>query len=288
MNRSFKVLSFALCFAVLSTVFVGCASDETKDIEASSKEAKTEVTIEEQVLLDKADIVITAKEYVTDTLLGDGIKLLVENNSDKTVTVGCKALIVNNYMINDLFASEVSPGKKANEIVYLSSSELEAAGIDRVGQIEIYFCIYDSETYEDIYNSECVTIQTSEFTNMDTTPNDVGTELYNVDGIRIVGKTVDENSFWGSAILLYCENTTGKNVEISVQEMSINGFMTDPYYATTVYAGKMSLDEITIFSSDLEENGIEEIEEVELKFHIYDADTYDTIADSTAITFSAK
>ena len=50
----------------------------------------------------------------------------------------------------------------------------------------------------------------------------------------------------------------------------------------------MSIDEVTIFSSDLEENGIETIEEVELKFHIYDADSYSTITDSDAITFYAQ
>ena len=43
--------------------------------------------------------------------------------------VGCKALIVNNYMISDLFASEIAAGKKANEVMYLSNSQLKAAGI---------------------------------------------------------------------------------------------------------------------------------------------------------------
>ena len=64
--------------------------------------------------------------------------------------------------------------------------------------------------------------------------------------------------------------------------------MMNPLFSTTVYNGKMSLDDITILSTDLEENGITAIEEVELKFHIYDKDTYDTIADSDPITFSAK
>lgn len=122
--------------------------------------------------------------------MGDGIKLLIENNSDQNVTVGCTALIVNDYMITDLFVSDVAAGKKANETMYLSSSELEAVGIDSVGQIEVYFHVYDSASYEDIFNTDVVTIQTSEYANMDTTPNDAGTELYNEGGIRIVGKTV--------------------------------------------------------------------------------------------------
>lgn len=75
---------------------------------------------------------------------------------------------------------------------------------------------------------------------MDTTPNDSGTELYNENGIRIVGKTVDENSFWGTAVLLYCENTSGTDVGISVDDMSINGFMMTPFFSTTVYDEKRS------------------------------------------------
>ena len=107
-------------------------------------------------------------------------------------------------------------------------------------------------------------------------------------GIRIVGKTVDEDSFWGSAILLYCENNFGKNVSISAEEMSINGYMMTAYFSSTIYDGKMSMDTITILSSELEENGITSIEEVELRFHIYDADSYSTIADSDYVTFSAE
>ena len=315
MKKRSRALALVVCLGVFSLLAIGSSSSEeteTKEIvvpetlqeeivdvledaqealdEAVVEEdiVASEVTIQEQVLFEQEGIKVTATEYVTDSIWGDGIKVLLENNSDKTVTVSCDALIVNNYMISDLFVSEVASGKKANETIYLSSSELKAAGIESVGQVEIYFNVYDSETYDTVFKTECVTIQTSEFANMDTVPDDAGTELYNADGIRIVGKTVDENSFWGTAILLYCENNSGKNAGISVEEMSINGFMMSPLFSTTVYDGKMAINEITIFSSDLEENGITAIEDVELKFHIYNADTYDTIADSEAITFTAQ
>lgn len=312
MKRKTKWLSVMLCLVVFATMALGSGSTdsgETKQVVTNSGtgtettndsdstdnqstdsavSSNVAVTIDEQILVDQDNIVITAKEYVTDSIWGDGIKLLLENNSDKDVMVGCNALIVNDYMITDLFASEVAAGKKANETLYLSSTQLNAAGIENVGKVEIYFHVFDSTTFDNIFDTECVTIQTSEYANMDTTPNDAGSELYNEGGIRIVGKTVDENSFWGTAILLYCENNSGKNVGISVDDMSINGFMMSPFFSTTVYDGKKSIDEITIFSSDLEENGIESIEEVELKFHIYDADSFSTIADSEPITFSAQ
>lgn len=264
------------------------AEDQGSAEDAGQDSGAGDISIEEQTLIDQDGIKITALEYVTDSIWGDGIKVLIENVSDQDVMVGCNALIVNDYMIHDLFASNVAAGKKANETIYLSSTELKAAGIDTVGRIEIYFHVYDSNSYDQLFDSDCVTIETSAVDNMDTTANDEGTELYNEDGIRIVGKTVDENSFWGTAILLYIENTSGRNVGINVDDLSINGFMMTPYFSTTVYDGKKCVDDITILSSDLENNGITSIDEVELKFHIYDNDSYETIADSDPITFSAQ
>ena len=311
-----KLLVGMISICTIAALLTGCSSSapsETKDIvqeektegKTQTEDKKTEegsseenaaaeksegvdVSIEEQVLVDQDGIKITALEYVKDSIWGDGIKVLIENETDKDVMVGCNALIVNDYMINDLFASEVAAGKKSNETIYISSSELKAAGIDTVGRIEIYFHVYDTDSYDKIFDSDCVTIETSAIDSIDTTANDEGTELYNDGGIRIIGKTVDENSFWGTAILLYIENQSGNNVGISVDDLSINGFMLTPYFSTTVYDGKKCIDDITIMSSELEENGIESIDEVELKFRVYNSDSYETIAESDPITFSAK
>ena len=43
-----------------------------------------------------------------------------------------------------------------------------------------------------------------------------------------------------------------------MDNMSINGYMMTPLFSTTVYDGKKSIDDITIMSSDLEANGIDE------------------------------
>jgi hypothetical protein len=305
MKKRTNLLALVLSITAITFTLLGCSSDtgQKKSIAApgSAPEAgggaessgtgtdqtSADESINEQVLVDQDGIKITATEYVTDSIWGDGIKLLVENNSDKDYTIGCDALIVNDYMITDLFSADVAAGKKSNEVMYLSSAELKAAGIDTVGQIEMYFHAYDSN-WDNLFKNVYSKLETSEFANMDTTPNDEGQELYNANGVRIVGKTVDENSFWGTAILLYIENTSGQNVGINVDNMSINGYMMTPLFSTTVYDGKKSIDDITIMSSDLEANGITSVDQVELKFHIYNAESYDTIADSDAITFTAQ
>lgn len=264
---------------------------DAQEVAASSSETTagnaTDITIEEQVLFEKDGLKVTATEYVVDSFWGDGIKLLIENNGASDIGIGCTALIVNDYMISDLFSTTVAAGKKANETLYLSNSGLQAAGIENVGKVEVYFHTFDSDSYMTISDIGCVTIQTSEFDSMDSTPNDEGQELYNENGIRIVGKYVDENSFWGAAVLLYIENNSGKNHIIQCDDMSINGFMITPYFSSTVYDGKKAIDEITLMSSDLEENGITSIEDIELKFNIMDEDFMNNV-ETDAISFSAK
>lgn len=290
MKKIRKYVALIGCLMVFAALALGSGSDTSggdKNI-SSDKKSTEKVVIDEQELVNQDGIKITAKEYVTDSIWGEGIKVLIENDTSVDITVGCRALIVNDYMITDLFSESVSAGKKSNETIYLSSDALKAAGIETVGQIEVYFYVYETESWDEMFETDCVTIKTSAYERMDTSVNDEGTELYNAGGIRIVGKTVDENSFWGAAVLLYIENKSNKNVGISVNDMSVNGFMTEPLFSTTVYSGKKAVDDITIFSSDLEANGITSIDTVELKFHIYDEDSYETIADSDVISFTAQ
>lgn len=246
------------------------------------------VTINEQVLLDSEGIKITAKEYVEDSFWGEGIKILIENSTDKNIMVGCTALIVNNYNISDLFAADVAAGMNANETIYLSSNELEAAGIDTVGKVEIYFHIYDDDTWDKIFDSECITVETSAVNDADYSAHDDGYELYNDNDIRIVGKAVDEDSFWGTGILLYIENNTDRNIVVQADNMAINGFMVTPYFSCDVYGHRMAIDDISILRSELEENDITEINKVSLSFRIHDSDTYDTIVNTETIEFSVE
>lgn len=248
----------------------------------------SETTIEEQVILDANGVTITAVEYVNDSIWGDGIKVLIENNSASDIGVGCDALIVNDYMITDLFSTQVAAGKKSNETIDLLTSELKAAGIDNVGQVEMRLHLYDPNNYSTTYTSDMITLQTNHYADMDTAANDDGIELYNDGSIRIVGKYVDENSFWGNAIVLYLENNSGQNIGVHCENLSVNGYMMTAYFSSTVYSGKKAIDEITLLQNELDENGITSVDDVELTFQIYNPDTYSTIAESGIVQFSTR
>jgi len=267
---------------------VGKEDDAVKEDAAEDKKEKAaETTIEEQVLIDDDGLKITAKGYEPDPIWGDGIKLLIENDKDEDVSVGIDAVIVNDYMVSNFFSETVAAGKKVNSTLNLSNSELKAAGIDNVGQVEIRFHETNPETFTITKNFDMVTVKTSNYDKMDITANDAGMELYNDHDVRIVGKYVDENSIWGTAVLLYIENNSDEVVSVHCDDLSVNGFMVTPYFYCEVYPGKKAIDDITLSSSDLEENDISSVDEIELKFRLSDED-WSTIAESDPITFSAK
>lgn len=291
MKKLLKIIAVIMVIGIFRSV-AGCgSSSENKGLTSSNDKTSsvknTSVTIEEQVLLEQDGLKITATGYEKGGIMGDGIGILIENNSDEDYTVTCDALIVNDYMLSDLFASSVAAGKKANDTIYLSKGQLKDAGIDTVGQVEIYFRRYDS-SYDNLFKNVYADIHTSRYDDMVVPTVDTGAELYNRDGIKITAQAMNENSIWGTAIVLYCENNSGQNIFVTVDDLSINGYMITPVYATTVYDGKRSIDSITVLSSELEKNKIEKIEEAELKFHINNNDTFRTIATSEPITFSAQ
>jgi len=255
---------------------------------AETTKASSIPTIEQQVVYNADGITITAVEYTHDDFWNsDEIKFLIENNTQQNITVGVKALIVNGFMVTDLFAADVASGTKKNETMNLLSNELDAAGITSVGEIEIYFRIYDSDTWKDIAESDRVVIQTSNYSAMDIEADTSGSVLYDEGGIKIIGKYVDESSFWGKSVVLYIENNTDKNVIIQADNLSINGYSLTSLFSSTVYAERKAFDDITLLSSELEENGITSVDEVTLKFEIMD-ENFSTIKKTEAITFKTK
>ena len=117
---------------------------------------------------------------------------------------------------------------------------------------------------------------------------DEGKELYNKDGIRILAQYVDEDTFLGTAVQVFMENTSKRDVIIQCENMSINNMMVEGYFSTQLNSGKMAIDTIDVLSSDLEENNITQVQDVELNLLILDPDSFERLAESGVVSFSVK
>ena len=86
--------------------------------------------------------------------------------------------------------------------------------------------------------------------------------------VKIVG--LDEHGLLGYGVKVYLENNTDDTLMFSVSDVSVNGFMIDPFWAATVSAEKKANETITFLSTDFESNGITAVEEITFTLRVYD------------------
>ena len=262
------------------------ALSEEAESSDNSSAPSSEVTIEEQVLYDENSIKITALG-MEDGLFGTELKLLLENNSDKSITVQARNANVNGFMVSTMMSVDIAAGKKANDSLTFETSGLKDCGIESIATMEFFFHIFDTESWDTIVDTDVITINTSIASTYTQAVDDSGEILIEEGGVKIVGKGLsDDDSVWGPGVILYIENNSEKDVTVQVRDVSINGFMVDSSMSTDIVAGKKAMSAVQFFSTDLEENAITDITDVELYFHIFNLESWDTIFDSDVITIS--
>ncbi|MGN1418144.1 MAG: hypothetical protein ACI4W6_02325 [Acutalibacteraceae bacterium] len=244
----------------------------------------SKVAINEQVLFENDKYKITATSLDEDGFFGADINVLIENNSDKSITVQAESCSVNGIMVDAIFSADIAAGKKDNNSITLSSTDLEAANITTIKDIELVLSIYDFDSWDAIVKSEKIKIQTTADNSYVQPVDDSGFLAYEDDNVKIVVKKLNSSdSFWGSDLYLYIENNSDKSLTVQANDVSVNGFMVDPMFSCEIDAGKKAFDTISFFETDLENNSITDITNIELKFHIIDTETFDTVKDTDAI-----
>ena len=264
-----------------SNVVTGDNTEEGQQEEQVEEPEETEATISETVLVDEAGIKITAKSLEVDEVFGPEIKLLIENNSGKDLTFQCRNASVNGYMVETMMSVDVVNGKKANDSLTFMQSDFEACGIETIADMEIAFHIFDMADWETYLDTDAIQIRTSIADTFEYTYDDNGDLAYEGNGIKVVIKGLaEDDSIFGPSIVTYIENTGDKDVTVQTRDVSVNGFMVEAVFSCDVVAGKRAVDTITFMESDLEQNGITTIENVELSFHVFDFDDWETIVDT--------
>lgn len=264
------------------------AADEALPADDGGASDPSRVTVDEQVVFDREGIRITVKELdMRGSFMGPELKVLIENDQAKSISVQVRNVSVNGIMVEDVFSCDVASGKKANDAIAFLPGSLETAGIEAFGVIELSFHIFDTETWDTILDSDPVTIPTSLGASYVQAVDDSGPVAVDRDGIRIVMKQLDvENSFWGADLYVLIENDSQHNITVQTRDVSVNGFMVDPLFFCDVLSGKKTFTAISFEQSELDDNGITDITTLELVFHVSDMDSWDVMFDSETVTLT--
>lgn len=245
-----------------------------------------EVTIAETVLYEADGIKVTAKS-LADGLLGTEVKLLIENDSSKNILITSSSVSANGYMMpTAALYAEVAAGKKANESLTLMSSELDQCGIETLAEMQFYLQIQDPETWETIKATDLITLATSA-TGYTQPVDDSGDVLYNENGYKIVCKGLKQDIIWDGTVVFYMENNSSKTVSIYAENVSVNGFMQEVGLWSDLRPSTKMIDGMSMIDlSDLEITNIDEIKTIEFNLRIVDAETWEDIVTTDAMTIN--
>lgn len=180
--------------------------------------------------------------------------------------------------------------KHVNLSSALKSDYWDIYGVKEVGLVSLSLKQYNAdgdEITEEIPIEITISDTPAEY-------DSTGKEVYNSNGLRMVSKTIMEDSSEYSSdiyVLLLAENMGENTLSIDdvYDSLSVNGYMTDySCYSQELKSGESAVIEIKLWESSLEDNNIgaiSDIKEVEISFEIKSG--RDTI-DEPSITISCK
>ena len=111
------------------------------------------------VLVDQGGVKIVNKGLSRDgSFFGPGVIFYIENNTDQKITVQADNVSVNGFMVSSMMSEDLVPGKKAISALQFFSSDLEQNGITDVTNTEFKFHVFNSESWDTIFDSDQISL----------------------------------------------------------------------------------------------------------------------------------
>ena len=214
------------------------------------------------------------------SIWGYRIYVQLENKSvDKNYTFYVEDIAVNGVMCSTLFSTTVAPGKLANDDITISTSVLKENGIVDFTDIEISFKVYESGQYgtdgivrETIHIYPYGEDKATKFVR-ESQPGDI--VLVDNQYVTVTAIKFGYTSSGGYEVDLYIVNkTSDTELSVSLDDVSINGVMIDPFYSTSVLAGKSEFSTVSWSSTALKNNCVEDVTDIEANLTVDDANDW--------------
>lgn len=256
----------------------GANSADQSENNGGNTQINAPITFQETVVVDNDACIIKITEIDPDGTFGYDLSVYLENKTDSTSLMFSVRAASTNGVTNDpFFASSVEPGKKANETITFSDDDL-ADIIGDFTDIMLSFRVYDSNDWlADPVAEPTIHIYPygeDKATTYVRQGQDTDTVIFENENVAAIVTGYEEDTIWGYAANIYLVNKTDTSVMFSADDVSVNGFMCDPFFATTVNANSCAFKQISWSHDSLSENKIEKVEEIEMTMRAYDSNNW--------------
>ena len=98
-------------------------AEESQNEDSSDAEKSDNAADESKVLFEDSTVRITYTGTDEESWMGKGLKVTIENLSDKNISVQTREASVNGIMDDPYFSCDVASGKTANDTIYFSTKD---------------------------------------------------------------------------------------------------------------------------------------------------------------------
>lgn len=260
-------------------------ADETEEMLSSELYALGKnVTVPESVIYDKDGIKVTVKSLDYDGWMGVELKYLAENESGKSVILQAADLVINGFVLDPVMSTDLPSGEKVNSALTIMAEDLETAGIETIQYLEFNLRIIDSDDWSKSFNTDRIRVETNADPAFAQKVDDSGDLLFEQDGIRVIMKELDtEASYFAAELIVLVENNSGRDISLTVRDVSVNGFEVNPIFYVDLLSGTRAYTELIFLEEDLKSHGIVDFKEIELYFSAIDKNEWNTIFETEMI-----
>lgn len=254
-------------------------SPSPPEIGSDADASPPSLNFDEVLLIDNDQCQVKITGIDPDNMWGYALNTYLENrSSDKTYMFSVQSAAVNGVEADPLFAQTVAPGKKSNDTINFMNTTISEDVIGAFTDIELTLKVYDSDDWQ----SDPVALETAHIypygeaaaTAYVREPSNNDTILLDNDAVTVVVTGYDPDALFGYTANLYLVNKTDQELTFSVDDASVNGYMADPFWATSVGGGKAKFTSMSWSNSTLEANGITAIESIEMNLRVYNANNW--------------
>ncbi|MBR0087235.1 MAG: hypothetical protein IJL98_05810 [Lachnospiraceae bacterium] len=268
-------------FAALMCMMPEGILDPTDDEDPDDPEQTTEnkYTLENAVLVDNGSCFFRIDEANEDSVWGFSMKTYAENRTPGTrLSFSVESACINGYAIDTFYYEEIPAGKKSAKEISFTKDDLKEAGITTPEMIELRIMIRDCEDYsaqpvvKDVFYVFPTGKSAEEVTIPERKTTDDEKVIVDNDVCSFVILDIEEDDFWGTYAVCYLENKSeDKSLMFDWEDVSVNGYMTDPFFAKSLTPGTRAYVDIDFGEDVFEENHIDSVEELEFKLRVYNA-----------------
>ncbi len=251
----------------------------TEKVPAASATEMQETPAEEpqyvypgEVIVDNEFCKFSVLGVAHDSIFGDGLKVECENRSDCNMMFSWENTAVNGIMNDPLWAESVAPGMKS------VSSVLFTGDVGNLDEVSFTLRVYDYDDWvREPFVEEPYTIYPTGLS-ADTVireERDLSNALTVIDNenIKFVIEGTEIDPIWGYTVKVYMENKTDKTLIFSWNDVAVNGYMSDPFWASEVAPGMKATGSVSFIS--LEEDGITgPVESIDFTLKVYDVNDW--------------